>query len=79
MLIAATLLVVERNRPHQTLVQASPSKTNPSTSLQSRSLTDEQLLSLFPNTPVGIATLSNGKKLFLFPRAADEVRYVKRL
>jgi hypothetical protein len=42
-------------------------------------LTDEQLLALFPKTPVGLATLGNGKKMIIFPRAADEARYVVHL
>ncbi len=37
-------------------------------------LTDEELLSLFPNTPVGLATLPNGKKLLIFPRPSDAAR-----
>ncbi len=40
-----------------------------------RSLTDEQLLAMFPNTPVGLAKV-NGRKVLIFPRAADQARYV---
>ena len=47
--------------------------------VQAGVLTDEQLLALFPNTPVGLATLSNGKKMLIFPRPADEARYVVHL
>ena len=43
-----------------------------------KSLTDDELLGLFPNTPVGLATLSNGKKLLVFPRPRDEAKYVGR-
>jgi hypothetical protein len=46
---------------------------------QAGTLTDEQLLALFPNTPVGLATLHNGKKMLIFPRPADEARYVVHL
>lgn len=46
---------------------------------QSGTLTDEQLLALFPNTPVGLAKLSNGKKMIIFPRPADAARYFVRL
>ena len=41
--------------------------------------TDEQLLALFPKTPVGLAKLGNGKKMLIFPRPADEARYVVHL
>ncbi len=40
-------------------------------------LTDDQLLALFPNTPVGLATVA-GHKVLIFPRAADRERYVGR-
>jgi hypothetical protein len=46
---------------------------------QARSLTDDELLALFPNTPVGLATLPTGKKVLLFLRPADEARYVIHL
>jgi hypothetical protein len=44
-----------------------------------RSLTDAELLALFPGTPVGLATLENGRKQLIFPRAGDEGRFIKRL
>ena len=42
-------------------------------------LTDEELLGLFPNTPVGLATMVDGKKRLIFPRPGDEERFVTRL
>jgi hypothetical protein len=44
-----------------------------------RSLTDAELLALFPDTPVGLVTLENGKKRLVFPRPGDEERFLKRL
>ena len=44
-----------------------------------RVLTDNELLSLFPNTPVGLVTLLNGKKLLIFPRPEDERRFYTRI
>jgi|ERR1043166_3659399 hypothetical protein len=41
-------------------------------------LTDEQLLALFPDTPVGLVTLDNGTKRLVFPRPEDEERFVSR-
>lgn len=79
LLATATALLVGQNRQRQTLARVSPPKDKPSAALQAQSLTDDQLLSLFPNTPVGLATLPNGKKLLIFPRPADEAKYVTRL
>ena len=42
-------------------------------------LTDDQLLALFPNTPVALAPLANGKKRLIFPRPEDERRFLIRL
>ena len=43
-----------------------------------RALTDDELLALFPDTPVGLATLEDGKKRLIFPRPGDEERYVSK-
>jgi hypothetical protein len=42
-------------------------------------LTDEQLLSLFPNVPVGLIQTSDGKKRLIFPRPGDEAKYIIHL
>src|SRR3954447_22398793 len=42
------------------------------------SLSDEELLALFPDTPVGLATMADGKKRLVFPRPGDEERFVSR-
>jgi glucose/arabinose dehydrogenase len=78
-LAAATVLFVKQNRQQRTLAQISPPQTKPAAPLQAQSLTDEQLLSLFPNTPVGLATLPNGKKLLIFPRPGDAAKFISRL
>lgn len=49
------------------------------TPAQPQALTDDQLLALFPDTPVALATLPDGKKLLIFPRAADEQKFVTHL
>jgi hypothetical protein len=77
---AAAILLVAQNRAQPNLAQVSKPKGQPAAALpQGQSLTDEQLLGLFPNTPVGLATLPNGRKLLVFPRPADDARYVIRL
>jgi hypothetical protein len=78
LVVATTLLVKTHKRP-QTLAQVSRPANLPAAAPQARELTDEQLLSLFPNTPVGLATLPNGKKLLLFLRPADAAKYATRL
>jgi hypothetical protein len=78
-LAAATFWFIEQ-KDHRPMAAHSPSaeakRTGP---LQPHSLTDAELLSLFPDTPVGLATLPNGKKLLIFPRPADEAKYITRL
>ncbi|HTV62863.1 MAG TPA: hypothetical protein VMH30_09880 [Verrucomicrobiae bacterium] len=73
--IVAVLAVEQRNRP-PAISQISVLPGATATPVQARSLTDEELLALFPNTPVGLATLPNGKKVLIFPRPGDEARYV---
>jgi hypothetical protein len=41
-----------------------------------KSLTDAQLLAMFPDTPVGLVTLKNGQKRLIFLRPDDERKYV---
>jgi hypothetical protein len=72
-------LLSEPNRPRPALVQISPPKVSPPAPLQAQALTDDKLLALFPNTPVALATLPNGKKLLIFPRPSDEAKFVTRL
>ncbi len=75
----AAILSLEQKKSHPPSVQASLTTAKPVASTQPRSLTDAELLALFPNTPVGLATLHDGKKLLLFPRPGDEKRFVTRL
>ena len=41
-------------------------------------LTDDELLALFPGTPVGLVKV-NGKQRLIFPRPGDEARFIVRL
>ena len=43
------------------------------------SLSDDELLALFPDTPVGLVTLPDGRKRLIFPRPGDEQRFIVRL
>lgn len=78
-LVGLTVLVAEQNSRRRTPAQMAMPATKPSASLQAKFLTDDELLGLFPNTPVGLATLPNGKKLLIFPRPGDEARFVTHL
>jgi len=46
---------------------------------QFKAITDDQLLALFPDTPVGLVTLPDGHKRLVFPRAGDEQKFLTRL
>lgn len=71
-LVAAIALVLEQKHHSVNLARVTPPAPI-------QELTDDQLLALFPNTPVGLATLPNGKKLLLFLRPADAAKYTIRL
>jgi len=52
--------------------------TAPRPSIRVHYLSDDELLALFPDTPVGLATVGSKKRL-IFPRPGDEARFVTRL
>jgi hypothetical protein len=78
LLIMAVCLIERENRPRMA-DHVSPPEAKLPTPTHTHSLTDEELLALFPNTPVALATLPNGKKLLIFPRPADQAKYIRRL
>jgi len=79
MLAGVSTWLIEQNNHQQARVQIATPATKSFVPLQAQSLTDDQLLGLFPNTPVGIATLPNGKKLLIFPRPGDAAKFTTRL
>jgi hypothetical protein len=74
----AALFISENSRPPR-LASVSRAAAKAAAPAPIQELTDEQLLALFPDTPVGLATLPNGKKLLLFLRPADAAKYSRRL
>ncbi|HEX4350798.1 MAG TPA: hypothetical protein VH251_10435 [Verrucomicrobiae bacterium] len=79
-LMAATAWLLEQKNQRQMSAHASaPEAKRPAPPPAVHSLTDAELLALFPDTPVGLATLPNGKKLLIFPRPADAAKYITRL
>ena len=74
---AGTVVFLARESRHPLLNQASGA-IKPASVPQVQALTDDQLLALFPNTPVGLASLSDGKKRLIFLRPGDEQRFIAR-
>lgn len=77
-LAAVAMWCVEQTNHRQTSVQIATPAISASP-LHAQSLSDDQLLGLFPDTPVGLATLPNGKKLLIFPRPGDAAKFMTRL
>lgn len=74
-LVGLTVMFVRRTPPTagKVVVSAPPAVSQP------RALTDEELLALFPGTPVALAKLENGKKRLIFPRPGDEQKFITRM
>jgi hypothetical protein len=69
----------ERVNSRRQSVRNTMSAAAASEPVKAHALTDDELLALFPNTPVGLATLADGKKRLIFPRPGDEQRFITRL
>jgi len=80
-LAALATLWVQQWTSHKSTVLVESPKPSPSTPAPAeiQKLTDDELLALFPDVPVGLATLSDGTKKLIFPRTEDEARFVKHL
>lgn len=78
-LLAASFAVKQFTQPPETAVVSQALSIPKAAPAPAHSLTDEELLALFPDTPVGLATLSDGKKRLMFLRPEDEEKFVGRL
>lgn len=80
-LVAIATLCVQQwiARKPGVVTQAPKSPASTTTTTEVHRLTDDELLALFPDVPVGLATLSDGTKKLIFPRPGDEARFVKQL
>ena len=67
-IVTASLLRTNPPRPPTVAKTSAPSPPV-------RDLSDDELLALFPNTPVGLATV-DGRKVLVFPRPGDQERFV---
>ncbi len=74
--VVIALVVRKQSAPSPRLAVIAPKSAPVS---QVREMTDDELLALFPNTPVALASLPDGKKRLLFPRPGDEQKFIKRL
>jgi len=74
-LAVAVLAVVATHQKRRVPVVA---KSSP-TPARVQYLTDEELLALFPNTPVGLIKTADGRKRLIFPRPGDEEKFIVRL
>lgn len=78
-LIAAVTVTYLARGPRHSSAHLALHEVKPPLGPQVHALTDDELLALFPNTPVGLASLPDGKKRLIFPRPGDEERFVTRL
>ena len=74
--VVVGLVLRKENRTSPQLAVATP-KAPPVS--QVHEMTDDELLALFPNTPVALASLPDGKKRLLFPRPGDAQKFINRL
>jgi hypothetical protein len=70
---------LRREAPRPLPAQVAKAVAKPSATTQVHALTDDELLGLFTNTPVGLASLPDGKKRLIFPRPGDEAKFITRL
>jgi len=74
--IGVTLFLRNATPPSPRMVSVAP-KMVPAPVVQA--LTDDELLALFPKTPVALASSPDGKKRLIFPRPGDEKKFITRL
>jgi len=77
--LATTMLWMKDEMPGPAPAQVAKMVPKSAPKTQVEALTDDQLLSLFPKTPVGLVPLANGKKRLIFLRAGDERRLITKL
>ncbi len=76
--LAAAGVWLERANSPKPVVAKTPQLAAVPTPARPQAFTDEQLLALFPNTPVGLVKLSDGRKRLIFPRPGDEQKFIAR-
>lgn len=77
--IALAGLAFHRKSATSQLARVQTGKPGPASSQNVQYLTDDQLLALFPNVPVGLITTADGKKRLIFLHPGDEAKYIIHL
>jgi hypothetical protein len=75
----AAILVLKKETPQPVAPQVAGVAPKAAPVTQVQALSDDELLGLFPNTPVALASLPDGKKRLIFPRPGDEEKFVTKL
>ncbi len=71
-------LALHQRRPAPVVAQSGPAESG-SSAVRVEYLTDDELLALFPDTPVGLIQTADGRKLLIFPRPGDEEKFITHL
>ncbi len=71
-------LAIYQRRPTAVVAHSNPAKSGPPP-VRVEYLTDDELLALFPGTPVGLIKTPDGRKRLIFPRPGDEEKFITRL
>ena len=71
-------LVIHQPRPVPVVAKTVPAQPS-SPAVRVQYLTDDELLALFPNTPVGLIQTADGRKRLIFPRPGDEEKFITHL
>jgi hypothetical protein len=79
--LAAVMLAamaIHQKRLNPIVAQSVPA-VPASPTVRVESLTDDELLALFPNTPVALISMADGRKRLVFLHPGDEAKFITRL
>jgi len=79
LIAVTTVFYLRRETSHPLESRVSQTAPKPVSGPQIHALSDDELLALFTNTPVGLVSLADGKKKLIFPRPGDEQRFITKL
>ena len=76
--VGLAALTLHQPRPVPEVAQSSPAPSA-SPAVRVQYMTDDELLALFPDTPVGLIQTADGRKRLIFPRPGDEEKFITKL
>jgi hypothetical protein len=79
LIAAVSIFYFRSEKQHPPMPVVSQTAIKPGSGPQVHALTDDELLAMFTNTPVGLASLADGKKRLIFPRQGDEEKFITKL